>query len=114
MTKIVPAEALSCTIDMAWKRNVMVTPAQVRRLRLDCLSTFIRLAVLGIAVEALLSGQTETTLGFDGLADLSLNVDDFGVHFTGAQVLACGGSLNCGPFPPFSGSNVIYDAPSFG
>lgn len=59
-------------------------------------------------------GQKKVSLGFDGLPDLSLNVDDFGVHFTGAQVLACGGSLNCGPFPPFSGANVIFDQPGFG
>jgi len=58
--------------------------------------------------------QNRVTLGFDGLPDLSLNVDDFGVHFSGAQVLACGGSLNCGPFPPFSGANVIFDKPGFG
>jgi N-acetylmuramoyl-L-alanine amidase len=55
------------------------------------------------------SGQNHVTLGFDGVPDLSLNVDGFGVHFTGAQVLACGGSLNCPEFPPFSGSNVIFD-----
>ena len=60
------------------------------------------------------NAQSKITLGFDGLPDLSLNVDDLGVHFTGAQVLACGGSLNCGPFPPFSGSNVIFDKPGFG
>jgi N-acetylmuramoyl-L-alanine amidase len=54
------------------------------------------------------------TLGFDGVPDLSLQINDFGVQFTGAQVLACGASLNCGPFPPFSGKNVIYDAPNLG
>jgi|ERR1035437_9437437 N-acetylmuramoyl-L-alanine amidase len=53
----------------------------------------------------------DIVLGFDGLSDLSSNVDSFGVHFTGATVLACGGSLNCIPFPPFSGRNVIYDDP---
>ena len=60
------------------------------------------------------NGDNKVTLGFDGLPDLSLTVDDFGVHFTGAQVLTCGGSLNCGPFPPFSGANVIFDMPGFG
>jgi N-acetylmuramoyl-L-alanine amidase len=60
------------------------------------------------------TGQVTTTIGFDGAPDLSLSIDDFGVHFTGAQVLACGGSLNCGPFPPFSGKNVVYDAPQLG
>lgn len=60
------------------------------------------------------NGQNKVTLGFDGLSDLSLMVDDFGVHFNGAQVLACGGSLNCGPFPPFSGANVIFDIPGLG
>jgi N-acetylmuramoyl-L-alanine amidase len=59
-------------------------------------------------------GQKKVTLGFDGLPDLSLDVNDFGVDFTGAQVLACGGSLNCGPFPPFSGANVVFDIPGFG
>lgn len=54
-------------------------------------------------------GADEVALGFDGVPDLSLDLDDFGVHFTGAQVLACGGSLNCPQFPPFSGDNVIYD-----
>ena len=58
--------------------------------------------------------KTSTTLGFDGVPDLSLNIDDFGVTFAGAQVLACGASLNCGPFPPFSGKNVVYDAPNLG
>jgi len=51
----------------------------------------------------------DITLGFDGLADLSTNLNAFGVSFTGATVLACGGTLNCGYFPPFSGRNVIYD-----
>ncbi len=56
----------------------------------------------------------EITLGFDGLADLGTNIDGFGVKFTGATVLACGGSLNCIGFPPFSGRNIIYDQPGFG
>lgn len=56
----------------------------------------------------------DVILGFDGLADLNTNVDDFGVSFTGATVLACGESLNCGQFPPFSGRNVVYDDPSSG
>ncbi len=56
------------------------------------------------------SQNTPITLGFDGLADLSTNLNAFGVSFTGATVLACGGSLNCVPFPPFSGRNVIYDS----
>lgn len=74
------------------------------------------IAVLSSFIPILTIAQptNEVTLGFDGLPDLSLNVDDFGVHFTGAQVLACGGSLNCGPFPPFSGANVIYDGPGSG
>jgi len=56
----------------------------------------------------------ELILGFDGaLVDLETNVDAFGVKFTGATVLACGGSLNCVPFPPFSGRNVIFDQPGF-
>lgn len=58
--------------------------------------------------------QKTLTLGFDGLADLALSVDSLGVTFAGAQVLACGGSLNCGPFPPASGKNVIYDQPGNG
>jgi hypothetical protein len=57
---------------------------------------------------------TKVTLGFDGLADLAANIDDFGAHFTGATVLACGGSLNCAQFPPFSGRNVIYDTIGLG
>lgn len=55
------------------------------------------------------TGPAPITLGFDGLSDLSLNVGDFGVTFAGAQVLQCGSSLNCGPFPPYSGRNVVYD-----
>lgn len=51
----------------------------------------------------------DIVLGFDGLADLSTNLNAFGVSFTGATVLACGGTLNCGQFPPLSGRNVIYD-----
>ena len=75
----------------------------------------ICIGILFMAAARPASGQKKTlTLGFDGLPDLSLNVDDFGVDFTGAQVLACGGSLNCGPFPPFSGANVIFDQPGFG
>lgn len=53
--------------------------------------------------------DNDITLGFDGLADLASNVDSFGVSFTGASVLQCGSSLNCGPYPPFSGKNVVYD-----
>jgi N-acetylmuramoyl-L-alanine amidase len=60
------------------------------------------------------SNSRDTTLGFDGLADLATDVGDFGVSFTGATVLACGGSLNCTGFPPFSGRNVIFDQPGFG
>lgn len=56
----------------------------------------------------------EITLGFDGLPDLANHVDSFGVSFTGASVLQCGGALNCGPFPPFSGKNVVYDTPGAG
>lgn len=51
------------------------------------------------------------TIGFDGLEDLAVPQAEFGVTFTGASVLACGGTLNCVPFPPFSGRNVIYDDP---
>lgn len=76
-------------------------PSELPIVRLAFLSLFL-------ASSPLLS-QNQLTLGFDGLPDLSLNVDDFGVRFTGAQVLTCGGSLNCGPFPPFSGKNVVYD-----
>lgn len=56
----------------------------------------------------------DTILGFDGLADLGTNLDSKGVSFIGATVLACGGSLNCTYFPPYSGRNVIYDTPGFG
>lgn len=69
---------------------------------------------LVVLAGALSANAQKVTLGFDGLPDLSLNVDDFGVHFSGAQVLTCGGSLNCGPFPPFSGANVIFDIPGQG
>ncbi len=55
------------------------------------------------------AAEKEVVLGFDGLPEFSLDVGDFGVSFTGAAVLTCGGSLNCGPFPPFSGDNVIFD-----
>lgn len=58
--------------------------------------------------------DNEITLGFDGLPDLANSVDSFGVSFTGASVLQCGGALNCGPFPPFSGKNVVYDTPGAG
>jgi N-acetylmuramoyl-L-alanine amidase len=58
--------------------------------------------------------EDSVTLGFDGVPDLSLDISDFGVTFSGAQVLACGASLNCGQFPPFSGRNIIYDAPQLG
>lgn len=58
--------------------------------------------------------QKTLTLGFDGLSDLALSVDSLGVKFVGAQVLACGGSLNCGPYPPASGKNVIFDRPGNG
>ena len=51
----------------------------------------------------------DIALGFDGLAELSTNLNAFGVSFTGATVLACGGTLNCGYYPPFSGRNIIYD-----
>ncbi|NOR70818.1 MAG: hypothetical protein GQ532_14190 [Methylomarinum sp.] len=54
------------------------------------------------------------TLGFDGLAELDSNFDAFGVSFTGATVLSCGGLLNCTGFPPFSGRNLIYDTPGNG
>jgi len=53
----------------------------------------------------------EVTIGFDGLPDLALDLGELGVIFTGAQVLACGSSLNCPEFPPSSGLNVIFDRP---
>lgn len=55
------------------------------------------------------SNQTEVVIGFDGLAEWATDVGEFGVTISGAAVLACGSSLNCGPFPPSSGKNVIYD-----
>ncbi|CAN7771623.1 N-acetylmuramoyl-L-alanine amidase [Pseudorhodoferax sp. LjRoot39] len=51
----------------------------------------------------------ETTLGFDGVTELVSNPKIEGVTFSGATVLACGGALNCGQFPPASGSNILYD-----
>lgn len=45
---------------------------------------------------------------------MASNVDSQGARLTGATVLACGASLNCSEFPPFSGRNVIYDDPSSG
>lgn len=52
----------------------------------------------------------EVFIGFDLYNDLAKNITTQGVSFTGATVLACGASLNCVPFPPFSGRNVIYDS----
>ena len=75
---------------------------------------FLRLLLLSIMIFACQNSYSkELTLGFDGLADLGTNVDAFGITFTGATVLACGGSLNCVPFPPYSGRNVIYDQPGY-
>ena len=56
-----------------------------------------------------LQSESTVTLGFDGLAESSLDVGDLGVSFNGAAVLTCGSRLNCGAFPPFSGDNVIFD-----
>jgi N-acetylmuramoyl-L-alanine amidase len=67
------------------------------------------LLLLLTAAPAVGAGK-DLTLGFDGLADLASNVGSFGVTITGATVLACGASLNCAQFPPFSGRNVIYDS----
>lgn len=81
---------------------------------------FMSMAGLGVlflvSAQALAAAppQKTLTLGFDGLSDLAISVDLLGVTFVGAQVLACGGSLNCGPFPPASGKNVIYDRPGNG
>jgi N-acetylmuramoyl-L-alanine amidase len=71
---------------------------------LPCLLAFL------LAAAPARSAQKDFTLGFDLLADLAGNVDAHGVKFSGATVLACGASLNCGPFPPASGKNVIYDS----
>lgn len=79
--------------------------------------SFLKSSLLGIilfGVVQLSAKAQELTLGFDGLADLASNVDGNGVTFTGATVLACGSSLNCTSFPPFSGRNVVYDQPGFG
>ncbi|HNG55760.1 MAG TPA: N-acetylmuramoyl-L-alanine amidase [Nitrospira sp.] len=52
----------------------------------------------------------EVFIGFDLYNDLATNITAQGVSFAGATVLACGASLNCLGFPPFSGRNVIYDS----
>lgn len=72
------------------------------------------LMIAPLTARAQQQGTGEVTLGFDGLPDLSANVGDFGVSFTGASVLQCGSSLNCSAYPPFSGRNIIYDTPGFG
>jgi N-acetylmuramoyl-L-alanine amidase len=89
--------------------GLAVLPRQVR-----VLSVFFTLLGTGAAWSQSSPGDKTITLGFDGVPDLSLEINDFGLSFSGAQVLACGGSLNCGPFPPFSGKNVIYDQPAGG
>lgn len=71
------------------------------------------LASLAVALPCFCAA-TEVTLGFDALTELASNVNSLGVTFAGATVLACGGQLNCGPYPPSSGRNVIYDTPGFG
>lgn len=71
--------------------------------------TLLNFVLIAQAVHA-----KDNLIGFDGLPEFATNVGDFGVTITGASVLTCGGTLNCGPFPPFSGKNVIYDNPSNG
>ena len=69
----------------------------------------IFLMLFAVFCLAIKSEAKEITLGFDGLPEWAIDVGEFGVQVTGAAVLTCGSSLNCGPFPPFSGMNVIYD-----
>jgi N-acetylmuramoyl-L-alanine amidase len=71
---------------------------------------FLSFAFTPLSAQSTSCSGTPITLGFDGLADLATNLNAFGVSFTGATVLSCGGSLNCVQFPPFSGRNVIYDS----
>lgn len=50
------------------------------------------------------------TITFEGFADGTSFTTQFpGVNFQGATILTCGGSLNCGQFPPNSGVNVVYN-----
>jgi N-acetylmuramoyl-L-alanine amidase len=74
-------------------------------------STFTRIIALSLIffAQMCLAEEREIIFGFDGMAEFSTDVGDFGATINGAAVLTCGGSLNCGPFPPFSGNNVIFD-----
>jgi N-acetylmuramoyl-L-alanine amidase len=93
------------TIVSNWSKNCILQ----RSIRLICLSSLALVPIVSVSAQEAEKNK-EVTLGFDGLSDLSSNVNDLGVTFTGATVLRCGASLNCPQFPPYSGSNVIYDA----
>jgi|SRR3989304_581241 len=52
------------------------------------------------------------TIDFEGLTDstpVTTQYSGFGVEFSGATVLTAGISLNEFEFPPYSGTNVVYD-----
>lgn len=56
--------------------------------------------------------SAQTVINFDNLSDLTpvtTQYSGLGVTFSGAVILTCGQSLNCGPFPPFSFPNVVFD-----
>lgn len=51
-------------------------------------------------------------IGFDDLSDLATVTNQYnslGLNFSGATVLTAGISLNEFEFPPFSGTNVVFD-----
>ena len=69
-------------------------------------------AILALPLIWTQAAGAQTVINFDNLSDLTTVTTQYsslGVTFSGAVILACGQSLNCGPFPPFSFPNVIFD-----
>jgi hypothetical protein len=79
-------------------------------------TNILKRALIGIMALLIgLGGIKETqafTIDFEGLVDLTPVTNQYsslGVDFLGATVLTAGVSLNEFEFPPYSGSNVVYD-----
>jgi len=81
-------------------------------MRIPQVSVVTSVVLILIVAAAVQPSHAQTVINFDNLPDfttVTTQYSSLGVTFSGAIILTCGQSLNCGPFPPFSFPSVIFD-----